>query len=99
MKRRARKLNLTWQNTRTCAAEIAEDALGDLELLLTFKNDRARAIVRDMLGETFAIGEIQGETRALRILTVALARARNEEARAAIREVVQLLAPDIAGRG
>jgi hypothetical protein len=58
--------------------------------------EHRRGYIRDALAEAFAQGELQGEYRALWVLAIAHRNAQSPATKAALVEVVQLLAPDVA---
>lgn len=81
-------------STRTDPANYADTALASI-LQGVRLSTRQRGYVREMLESAFDDGERQGEFRALWILVIAEKRARSDDARALIRECLQLLAPDV----
>lgn len=83
-------------STRTDASAYADNALASI-LQGAPLDERQQGYVREMLQTAFEDGEMQGEFRALWILVIAEKRAPSAEVRWAIRECIQLLAPDIQG--
>lgn len=63
---------------------------------MAIPGEHRRGYIRSALSEAFAQGELQGEFRALWVLTIAHRNARSAETKAALLEVVALLAPDVA---
>jgi hypothetical protein len=85
-----------FRSSRTDAETYAADALDSLRCLMAIPGEHRRGYIRDALSEAFAQGELQGEFRALWVLAIAHRNAQSAETKAALCEVVQLLAPDVA---
>jgi hypothetical protein len=86
-----------FRSNRTDAATYAAEALDTLRCRMPIPGEQRRGYLRDALAEAFAQGELQGEFRALWVLAIAHRNAKhNPEVQAALVEVVQLLAPDVA---
>lgn len=81
-------------STRTDAASYADMALASI-LQGVRLSTRQQGYVREMVQSAFEDGELQGQFRALWILTIAERRAASSEARSLIRACMRLLAPDM----
>lgn len=84
------------RNTRIDADSYAEEAMQNIARAVGALSPRRRGYVRDEIADAFEEGEHQGLCRALRILSIAQRKATSPEIRAALAEVSQLLAPDVA---
>jgi hypothetical protein len=84
-----------FRSNRTDAATYAADALESLLQGIAL-DERQQGYVREMLVSAFEDGETQGEFRALWVLAIAHRNAQRAATKAALIEVVQLLAPDVA---
>lgn len=85
-----------FRSNRTDAATYAAEALDTLLQGIAL-DERQQGYVREMLVSAFDDGETQGAFRALWVLAIAHRNAKhNAEVQAALCEVVQLLAPDVA---
>jgi hypothetical protein len=85
-----------FRSNRTDAESYAAEALDTLRCRMPIPGEHRRGYIRDALAEAFAQGELQGEYRALWVLAIAHRNAQSPATKAALVEVVQLLAPDVA---
>jgi hypothetical protein len=84
-----------FRSNRTDAESYAEEALESLLQGIAL-DERQQGYIREMLVSAFEDGETQGEFRALWVLAIAHRNAQSPATKAALVEVVQLLAPDVA---